>query len=542
MPPGAEAAIFSILPEDSLHVLFATNKQLRQAVHDFVTSLRITQASTLVRLTSWPSLTSLNLSDASLGEQHVSILVEGCLPHLQFLDLSLNDLSPAAVQQLAMGDWSPLLNLRLKAICHGPKEATVAACCHLAAGKWPQLTALDFSNNVLPPEGFSQLANGLWPQLHRLDVSGQPDKECAGSVTAMCKAWTGLQHLNLSKNVLTQTDLQLLGTKFPDLISLRLQQVRAVYLTSSYWALADLEGMEALAVSHWPRLAHLDLRWTVLEAAHFHRLAKGDWPQLTSLQLGGYSVPPLALPEAGHVWRSLRRLELLDCRFWIELEDVFVLTQMPGQSLDSLIVECSANNAVNATPAPNSWPCDTQLHVGSLLYRDSEVLQSLSQGIWPITSWTLEFGGAAFDVRSTVQILVKCSLSQLQSLSLSLEACDVFDRADQIQLSAHDAESICQTLAGAAWPALERFTLDDCILGDKFGLVNHISVLATGRWPFLKKLTLTGHCIHADAVQQLVHGNWPHLNLIDLRGNFVKLETEVSELQAKWPKAKVLVS
>lgn len=107
------------------------------------------------------------------------------------------------------------------------------------------------------------------------------------------------------------------------------------------------------------------------------------------------------------------------------------------------------------------------------------ILQSQSQGTWPITSWELGLVLCRTDdVRSTVQSLVKCnvqhvvkcSLLQLKSLSVSLEGLDDMADVEQALLSAQDVESICQDLAGAAWSALDSCTPEKPVLGINFGL------------------------------------------------------------------------
>ena len=70
-------------------------------------------------------------------------------------------------------------------------------------------------------------------------------------------ATAGLQHLDLTRCLLTQDDFWLMGLKFPSLTSLHLENVE--FLGNACWPGADHHSMECLAASNWPHVAQTNL-------------------------------------------------------------------------------------------------------------------------------------------------------------------------------------------------------------------------------------------------------------------------------------------
>lgn len=102
---------------------------------------------------SWPNLRTLNLSTAGLRCVSIDLLCHASLPRLQHLNLGQNQLDVQSMQYLVQGNWPKLqqLDLRECAPCardlgdYGTSQWLMidGLFSGLAAGKWPELAALD---------------------------------------------------------------------------------------------------------------------------------------------------------------------------------------------------------------------------------------------------------------------------------------------------------------------------------------------------------------------------------------------------------------
>ena len=192
LPVDAQHAMLKCISPGSLGALLATNKHFHQLVKGFISSIKIQHCKDIVGLSSWPHLRRLDLSSCQVGAKHITKLARGRLLSLQHLDLSNNPLCSEAAEQLVSASLPSLTSLKLSNAIPDctpadedpiedsseEDEVTAAAecqafCRHLAAGSWPNLAALDLSDNTLSLKAWSLLVRwSSWPAMQTLDVRG----------------------------------------------------------------------------------------------------------------------------------------------------------------------------------------------------------------------------------------------------------------------------------------------------------------------------------------------------------------------------------
>ena len=335
----------------------------------------------------WPALTALNLRKNSLSAAALAQLVKADWPILQELQISFNQLQRGTgfMHQLAQAPWTALQELNISSNMLGVKDAmqlgrlgckqltrlNIARCFrhleaadvtqamrHFAAGEWPELKALNVSDNSLSSEAIAELANGAWPELQSLDASfnelqhdydewqhqleGRP-----GFVQALGMAsWTALQHLNLSCNALIAEDAQFLGQlDWPQLKSL---DVRDCFRASGR---CKVSAMPNFAASDWPQLTTLDVCENLFGETIMCDMLRGA--RLDYLKLGGNEVVSWAR-SVSPGWDHLGSLDLQGSP--LSPEDICTLLGSCSHAFNTLHISCQVDWPTQARPSASSWP------------------------------------------------------------------------------------------------------------------------------------------------------------------------------------------
>ena len=223
----------------------------------------------------WPRLRSLDLShnQKQFAPHFVGALAMAQWTAVQYLNLESNQFTEDDMYQLGQLKWAHLTWLNI-AQCQDWVDCQIAMK-HVAAGCWPQLAALDVSDNRLSAEGVAELVKGQWPALRslRLADSGK------GTVAQLAdSAWTLLQHIDLR-------------------------------------GCCGLTAEEALLLADWPHLVSLNLRRcfgyarSSVLAAIMGQISRGSWPALTALDVRDNSLQ-LNVTSEPEFWAKLRVLKL----------------------------------------------------------------------------------------------------------------------------------------------------------------------------------------------------------------------------------------
>ena len=103
-------------------------------------------------LGKWPKLTSLSLSNNTLGPLAIRGLASASLPQLSCLSLARNALNNTAMTDLAQGDWPKLAHLNL-----GGNKIDSRGLQALTGGRWNELTSLLLDPSVATAETYTLL-------------------------------------------------------------------------------------------------------------------------------------------------------------------------------------------------------------------------------------------------------------------------------------------------------------------------------------------------------------------------------------------------
>ena len=190
-----------------------------------------TAASFCISAGHWPVLQELDLQSAHVDAEVMFHLAKAKMPALKILRMdNSTGLDPAAVAQLALGDWPVLTCLTLnKAIkpqdMPGPKHMSLSHKCtncirQLIKGKWPRLERLELSGCVIVDKALLVLIHGNWPRLRHLDLS----HNSIGTDGCTVLKETSKQQIRLKVNVLRSTN-QLASGNWPDLSCVNLTPI-----------------------------------------------------------------------------------------------------------------------------------------------------------------------------------------------------------------------------------------------------------------------------------------------------------------------------
>jgi len=329
--------LLELLPSECLAALIATSTTHRSQIHDYVTSITIsdpTHTGDLISC-SWPRLLKWTLANqdshriqtirvtCDMAVAAASVLAKASMRGRWQLQLECTQLSEAAAAEIAKGDWPFLIGL---SFWH--TKLTRAFVQELVAANWPALTLLSFVDVPVDMGLLSLLSQARWPKLaflnlfkvrlrfhegkeqqmqHLSAVSNafsrmvsQEDTRQNSSRSSALLHWASIILLNLTRQQIdtqmisklsnfgvnqiqlhvfscTQLDaaviLQLTKSECPSL------QSATVYNDLGNWA------MSYLAQGKWPLLNVLDLHGSELEDTSLDELFRGESPLLEKLKL-----------------------------------------------------------------------------------------------------------------------------------------------------------------------------------------------------------------------------------------------------------------
>ncbi len=396
--------LLELMPSQCLAALIATNTTHRSQIHNYVTSITIsdpTHASDLISC-NWPRLVKWTLADrdshmmqaipihCDLTVAAASVLAKASMLSRWQLQLEGTQLSAAVAAEIAKGDWPSLAGL-----CFWHAKLTRAVLQELVAANWPALTRLTSFEMPVDMGILSLLSQGRWPQLAELhlfnmrlrahdmkeqeiqlvsawsnvltNISVKADLErisVSSYATSATLDWSSISELILAhQQIDTRMVTRLLHTgvnriRSLVLICVQLDAAVILQLTKSecprlqILTLSNMNsGLGSVAVSYlaqgkWPLLKRLDLNGNELEDRAVDELFKGEWPLLEELKL---------------TFRSLHGKVIAK---WLGLssDSVQEALRQPEQDVqvNKLEVKFSARNA-DMTPPPQHirhvYPC-----------------------------------------------------------------------------------------------------------------------------------------------------------------------------------------
>ena len=266
--------LLELMPSECLAALIATSRTHRSQIHNYVTSITIsdpTHASDLISC-SWPRLVKWTLADQDshrLQTIHVhcdvtvaaaSVLAKASMLSKWQLQLEGNQLSAAVAAKIAKGDWPFLVGLHFRRA-----KLTRAVVQELVAASWPALTFLGTLGMPVDMGIFSLLSHARWPQLAHMSMLNARllstrdrkmlERECLHAMSDVLRQessvwsrptpssssatidWSSIIELNLSgQQVDTQMMTKLLhtGVNQIEILVLNCVQLDAAYLAADY--------------------------------------------------------------------------------------------------------------------------------------------------------------------------------------------------------------------------------------------------------------------------------------------------------------------
>ena len=325
--------LLELMPSECLAALIATSTTHRSQIHNYVTSITIsdpTHASDLISC-SWPQLVKWTLANqdriqtirvtCDMTVAAASVLATASMPSSWHLRLEGTQLSAAVAAEIAKGDW-PFLD----GLFFYRSELTRAVVQELVAANWPALTCLATLDTPVDMGLLSLLSQARWPKLAYMSLvdtrllSTQQGKEVdqlclialsklgcleqtssSSSATSATFDWSSILSLNLTyQQVDTQLVTKLLHTG-----------VNRVEVIVFFCVQLDAALSLQLTKSECPRLQKLALSYSGLGSVAVSYLAQGKWPLLKLLNLTGNELEDTALDElfTGE-WPLLEELRL----------------------------------------------------------------------------------------------------------------------------------------------------------------------------------------------------------------------------------------
>ncbi len=361
--------LWQVMSPVCLRNLVATNRSIRQQVHQNTTGIAITDdlnVKLLVKTTRLPRLKRLQIWGEGVTYARARQFVQGILPGLeslqivapaqldlllkhlscpllQDLDLSCNDMDEVAAVSLAHIHCPMLTCVELRQAFQGP-----AAIPHLAKCNWPQLTTLDLSHNPACSKGLQSLAKAEWPLLSDLNLTN-----CAveDDHLGLDLSWP----LSYDSSIREPSSVSfLVQANFPRLSTLLLDKNRLSTVSIS-----------CLRQGCWPCLRHMSLRDNLLDDSAIERLVAADMPLLEHLDLFCNSLDNSAIAQ------------LVKCKF----------PHLQVLELGRNLFGGDAMRLLNT----GKWPMLKNLGVADLLWTSAAMI-ALSKGTWPLLE-TLDLSG-----------------------------------------------------------------------------------------------------------------------------------------------------
>ena len=385
--------LLELMTSECLAALIATSTTHRSQVHNYVTSITIsdsTHASDLISC-SWPRLVKWTLADldshsiqtirvtCDMTVPAASLLAKASMLSKWQLQLDASQLSAAVAAEIAKGDWPFLVGLYF---WHA--KLTRAAVEELVAANWPALTLLSSVAMSMHMDVLSLLSQARWPQLALLNLfntmlastqegeeleaqlspimsdvlsrmvsNADPDRtSSSSSAISATFDWSSIIMMSLAyQQIDTQMVTKLLHTGVNQIQELGLACI-----------LLDAAAILELTQAECPNLRWLGLYHTGLGSAAMLYLAQGKWPLLDKLVLEGNILEDGAADELFKgKWPLLKKLKLTvrslrgkTITKWLGLSSVSLqeALRQPEQDLQirELEVKFSASNAADMQP------------------------------------------------------------------------------------------------------------------------------------------------------------------------------------------------
>ena len=239
-----------------------------------------------LRSSYWLKAVSLTISVHSQKTAVIEHFAQLHWPDLRHLELSNSSLSCTAVDRLLSHTQLTRVDLSLPNLSHAAMEA-------LARGTWGKLSAVRVALKAYPPallENLKQKSSGLRVSLQQLDRSFVASVHMHLTFLTLESIGTGVEAMS-----------QLCSVSWPSLRCLTLSQ-----------NVLSADAVASLASLALPSLVCLDLGSNKLDATSANLLARGDWPKLDHLMLNGNHLDDAAVAcFARSEWPALRTLWLI---------------------------------------------------------------------------------------------------------------------------------------------------------------------------------------------------------------------------------------
>lgn len=524
----------------------AADKGLRQRFLTLTSSvgLRLPSDVRLFLSHSWPHLTKLQLRSCNLQTDHIQLLVSADLPLVQALNLSGNSLSTLATK-------------------------------HLATNTWPLLTKLTLRRTRLSGNTLAHLITADWPALRKLDLSLNARlTTCQSFMPQLARApWTSVQSLDLSGNLLSISDAQILGhLQWPQLTRLCINvcfgHLHQEQLT---------EAVRLLAAGDWPHLKTLVVSYNSFTAASTAELAKGRWPELQDLGLRHCeraSTNPEFVPQLTNApWTALQHLDLGSSHLIPEDANFLGHLQETVSSIKfdfSFVVHKNAGRTLALNFATKDWPHLQDLDVSSnnlpaailLDITRGARLQELMLGGNDISGWSklafhnwrylgmLDLQGSTVNPEELCRML-HSGLHNLETLFVFCKVTEVvrsrpvdatWPSETHLDMQVPASLELLNSLSVGCWP-VESLTITHDTTRKLTGhILSKAELRALLEWEMhaLTDLSLShlrlGYADVPEVAQMLSGGSWPELSRLDLSRNDLNTDFVLQLIDSEWPK------
>ena len=227
--------------------------------------------------TSWPQLTSLDVSDNGLdGNTIRDMLMGACLK-----ELKLGGNNPASWPWSLAAEWRRLESLDLRGSKLSPEDlCTMLQSCSPSFTGFQLLETLYVSCQVSKPTQARPDAN-CWPRHIFLDMIVVAEVDVLHS---LCLGHWPAQSVTLTKN---DDGMQSITAELEALVQWDLGVMESLCLQDL--GIGRPQAMpnvlHVLCQGKWPKLQMLNLSWNCLQSRFEHILMQAKWPELTFLNL-----------------------------------------------------------------------------------------------------------------------------------------------------------------------------------------------------------------------------------------------------------------
>ena len=247
---------------------------------------------------NWPQLENLSLQKISIGETAIGSMMDiAKWPNLKALNISDNFISEG-LKVLFSEKWPLLESLSLKNTWRANKIEGA-----MALSKGLNLQVLDVSYNFIDDRGFLLLSSVKLPLLENLNLKNALIKQTGIEIMVNTSKWPNLKALDVSNNRISDAGLKtLFFGGWPLLEALNL---RNIGLT--------VDGIESMvSISKWSNLKILDISDNFVYDTGLKMLSSGNWPLIEGLKLIKANITVEGISQLIKVskWSNLREVHL----------------------------------------------------------------------------------------------------------------------------------------------------------------------------------------------------------------------------------------